>query len=38
MENGLDLRIVAYQGVDAYEADMEHAYLTVVMSRNVNTD
>ena len=35
LENHLDLRIVARQGVGAYETVSECAHLTVVMSRNV---
>ena len=37
LEDVLELRIAAYQGDGAYEADGEYAHLTVV-SRNVYTD
>jgi hypothetical protein len=37
LENGLNLRIMAYQVAAAYEADVDHAHLTVISSRNVNT-
>jgi hypothetical protein len=35
LENDLNLRIMAYQVAAAYEADVEHAHLTVLSSRNV---
>ena len=36
LENDLNLRIMAYQVAAAYEADVEHAHLTVISSHNVN--
>jgi len=35
LKNKLNLRIMAYQVAAAYEADVEHAHLTVISSRNV---
>ena len=37
MENDLNLRIMAYQVAAAYEADTEHAHLTVISTRKVKT-
>jgi hypothetical protein len=36
LENILNLRIMAYQVPAAYEADTEHAYLTVISTVIVN--
>jgi hypothetical protein len=38
LEEVLELRIVAYQGEGAYEANVEYAHLTVVWSRHVISD
>jgi hypothetical protein len=37
LENSLNLRITAYQVAAVYEADADHAHLTVIMNRIVNT-
>jgi hypothetical protein len=36
-EYGRNLQIMAYQVAAAYEADVDHAHLTVISSCNVNT-
>jgi hypothetical protein len=36
LENSLNLQIITCQIAAAYEADVEHGYLTVMRSRNVN--
>jgi hypothetical protein len=38
LEELLELRVVAYQGEGAYEANVDYAHLTVVWSRQVITD
>jgi len=37
LENGLNLRTTAYQVDPAYETDVDHAHLTVISSRRVNS-